>query len=57
MANKGIKELQKSRAKTELKLTLLKVINGYKSKEEPHITLSNIDVVNVLSSIISTKSE
>ena len=57
MKDKEIKELQKFRAKEELKIKLLKVINKYKSKEEPHIMLSNDDIVNVLSSMIVRRTE
>jgi len=57
MKDKEIKELQKFRAKEELKIKLLQVINNYKSKEEPHIMLSNDDIVNVLSSMIVRKTE
>jgi len=57
MKDKEIKELQKFRAKEELKVKLLQVINKYKSKEEPHIMLSNDDIVNVLSSMIVRRTE
>lgn len=50
--DKEIKELQKFRAKEELKIKLIRVINNYKSNEEPHIMLLNDDIVNVLSSMI-----
>ncbi len=50
------KKLQKIRAKEELKIKLLQVINNYKSNEEPHIILSNDDIVNVLSSMIVRKT-
>ena len=52
-----IKELQRFRAKQELIITILDVINKYKSKEEPHIMLSNEDIVNVLSAIIVGKTK
>lgn len=52
-----IKDLQKFRAKEELKIKLLQVINKYKSKEEPHIMLSNDDIINVLSSMIVRRTE
>ena len=52
-----IKELQRFRAKQELIITLLNVIDKYKSKEEPHIVLSNDDIVNVLSAIIVGKTK
>lgn len=55
--DKEIKELQKFRAKEELKIKLLQVINKFKSKEEPHIMLSKDDIINVLSSMISKKTE
>jgi len=54
---KEIKELQKLRAKEELKIKLLQVINKYKSNEESHIVLSNDDIINVLSSMIARKTE
>jgi hypothetical protein len=57
MKDKEIKELQKFRAKEELKIKLLQVIYRYKSKEEPHIILSNDDIVNVLSSMIARRTE
>jgi hypothetical protein len=57
MKDKEIKDLQKFRAKEELKIKLLQVINKYKSKEEPHIMLSNDDIVNVLSSMIVRRTE
>ena len=52
-----LKKLQKFRAKEELKIKLLEVIDKYKSNEEPHIILSNDDIVNILSSIIARKTE
>lgn len=57
MQDKEIKDLQKFRAKGELKIELLQVINKYKSKEEPHIMLSNDDIINVLSSMIVRRTE
>lgn len=57
MKDKENKELQKFRAKEELKIKLLKLIYDYKSNEEPDIILSNNDIVNVLSSIIARKTE
>jgi hypothetical protein len=45
-------EQQKFIVKEELRIRILRVINGFKSKEEPHIMLSNDDIVNVLSSMI-----
>jgi hypothetical protein len=57
MKDKEIKELQKFRVKNELKIKLLRVISKYKSKEEPHIMLSNDDIVNVLSSMIVKRTE
>ncbi len=57
MKDKDIKELQKFRAKEELKIKLLQIITKYKSKEEPHIMLSNDDIINVLSSIIVRRTE
>ncbi len=57
MKNKETKELQKFRAKEELKIKILQVITKYKSNEEPHIMLSNDDVINVLSSMIVRRTE
>lgn len=57
MANLEIKELQKSRAKEELKIKILHTIHHFKSEEEPHIMLSNDDIINVLSSIINRKTQ
>jgi hypothetical protein len=57
LKDKEIKELQKFRAKEELKIKILQVINKYKSNEEPHIMLSNDDIINVLSSIIVRRTE
>lgn len=51
------KEIQKFRAKEELKIKLLEVIINYKSNEEPNIILSNNDIVNVLSSMIARRTE
>lgn len=56
MANLELKEFQKSRVKEELKIKILRTIHKFKSKEEPHIMLSNDDVINVLSSIITRKT-
>ena len=52
-----IEALQRFRAKQELIITILDVINKYKSKEEPHIMLSNDDIVNVLATIIVGKTK
>jgi hypothetical protein len=57
LKDKEIKELQKFRAKEELKIKILQVINKYKSNEEPYIMLSNDDIINVLSSIIVRRTE
>lgn len=57
MKDNEFKELQKFRAKEELKIKLLHIINKYKSNEEPHIVLSNDDIVNVLSSMIVRRTE
>lgn len=51
------KEIQKFRAKEELKIKLLEVIINYKSNEEPNIILSNNDIINVLSSILARRTE
>jgi hypothetical protein len=56
-STKQIKRLQKARAKDELMLSILKVINTFESKEEPDIVLTNNDIVNVLSSIIVSKTK
>lgn len=52
-----IKQLKKYRAKTELKIKLLKVLNEFKSEEEPNVELNETDIINVLSSIISRRTE
>ena len=52
-----IKQLKKDRAKTELKIKLLKVLNDFKSEEEPDVELNEIDIINVLSSMISRRTE
>lgn len=57
MRPKERKLLQKLRAKTELSLRLLEVIENFKSVEEPGITLTNIDIVNVLSSMVVRKTD
>lgn len=56
MENKD-KELMKFRAKEELKLELIKVIANYKSKEEPDCELTKTDVINVLASLITRRTE
>ena len=53
---KEIKELQKFRAKEELIIKILTLINNYSSVEEPSIKLSNNDIINILSSIINSKT-
>ena len=52
-----IKQLKEDRAKTELKIKLLKVLNDFKSEEEPNVELNEIDIINVLSSMISRRTE
>lgn len=51
------RQLKKDRAKTELKIKLLKVVNDFKSEEEPNVELNEIDIINVLSSMISRRTE
>jgi len=51
-----IKNLQLFRAKQELIIRILKLINDYKSIEEPTIKLTKVDIINVLSTIIKDKS-
>ena len=50
------KEIMKFRAREELKIEIIKVIINFKSKEEPKYKLTTIDVINVLSSIITRKT-
>jgi hypothetical protein len=57
MKDKEIKELQRFRSREELKIKLLSVIQNYKSQEEPHIILSNDDIINVLSSMIVRRTQ
>jgi hypothetical protein len=57
MRPKEIKGLQKFRAKTELSLRILEVIQNFKSVEEPGITLTNIDIVNVLFTMVVNKTD
>ena len=52
-----IKQLKKDRAKNELKIKLLKVVNDFKSEEEPKVELNEIDIINVLSSMINRRTE
>jgi hypothetical protein len=40
-----------------LKIKLLKVVNDFKSEEEPNVELNEIDIINVLSSMISRRAE
>lgn len=52
-----IKQLKKDRAKAELKIKLLKIVTNFKSEEEPDVQLNEIDIINVLSSMISRRTE
>lgn len=55
--NKELKTLAKFRARQELKTKILKIITDFSSKEEPNINITNKDIVYVLSSIITKKTE
>lgn len=50
------KQLQKERARLELKKDLLKLIYNFKSKEEPDYQIKSDDVINVLSSMIERQT-
>lgn len=50
-------QLKKDRAKTELKIKVIKVLYNFTSKEEPGVKLNKIDIINILSSIISRRTE
>lgn len=54
---KEIKYLQRFRAKEELKLSILKTIANFESKEEPGVKLSDNDIINILSSIIKRRTD
>lgn len=51
-----VKNMRKFRAREELKLNLLTVIHKFKSVEEPKYEITNDDVINVLSSMISRRT-
>jgi len=53
---KAIEELIKFRAKEELKIKILKVIDNYKSKEEPSYNLTSDDIISVLASMLARKT-
>ena len=54
--SKEINELKRIRLRQELGINLIKVINNFKSKEEPKLTLTNDDVINTLSSLITRRT-
>lgn len=48
---------QKLSVRDELKKKMTKTINNFKSNKEPHIMLSNDDIINVLSSLITDRTK
>lgn len=50
-------EDQKSVVRDELKKKMTKTINKFKSNKEPHIMLSNDDIISVLSSLIIDRTK
>jgi len=53
--NKSQIVFKKERAKMELSLQLLQLMNGFKSKEEPTIKLNQKDKIHVLSMLLEKK--
>jgi hypothetical protein len=52
-----VKELKLKLVKEELKVEILKTISTFSSKFEPDVSLKDKDILNVLSSIITRKTE
>ncbi len=48
MNKKEKSEWKRSRVKSELTLTLIQLLNNFKSKEEPRVKLTLVDKVEVL---------
>lgn len=55
MNKKELKEFRTERAQYELTLRVLQLLDGFKSKEEPTITLSEKEKVEVLLKISTSK--
>lgn len=51
------KRMQRFRAREDLKLTLLVAIRDFKSEEEPNYKFTSNDIIHVLSSMITRKTE
>lgn len=55
MTKKELNDLKVTRAQSELTMCILKLLVGFKSKEEPTITLTNKDKVEVLLKVSAAK--
>lgn len=55
MTKTELKEFKTERAQTELTLRILQLVTDFKSKEEPTITLSEKDKVEVLLNLATSK--
>ena len=56
MGVSSVKILKRERAKNELAITLITTLRNFKSKEEPDVELTNMDMLNVLAGIIKTET-
>ena len=57
LSNKEMGDHITSMVKTELSLKIIKEIAKFKSESEPNIKLDNLDIINVLSSIIERRTK